>query len=82
MRFLRNDPVYYAGAFKTPTLRNVALTAPYMHNGVFATLAGVVEHYNGGGMTLLGHNELNPLGLRADEKRQVEAFLETLTGGG
>jgi hypothetical protein len=33
-------------------------------------------------MTLLGHNELNPLGLRADEKRQVEAFLETLTGGG
>ena len=82
MRFLRNDPVYYAGAFKTPTLRNVALTAPYMHNGVFATLAGVVEHYDGGGMALLGHNELNPLGLSADEKRQVEAFLGTLTGGG
>ena len=36
-------------AFKTPTLRNVALTAPYMHNGVFATLEEVIEFYNEGG---------------------------------
>ena len=41
-------------AFKTPTLRNIALTAPYMHNGVFATLDEVMEFYNNGGGNGLG----------------------------
>ena len=36
----------YIGKFKTPTLRNVAVTAPYMHNGVFQTLRGVIEFYD------------------------------------
>ena len=53
------------GGFKTPTLRNVAETAPYMHMGQFATLAEVLAHYNDGGQALLGHNELAPLGLTA-----------------
>jgi len=39
------------GKFKTPSLRNVAMTAPYMHDGSIATLADVIEHYAGGGVT-------------------------------
>ena len=47
-------------AFKTPTLRNIELTAPYMHNGVFKTLEEVVDFYDGGG----GHG----LGIRSDRR--------------
>ena len=71
------------GEFKTPTLRNVARTAPYMHDGRFETLEEVVTFYS----TLpdepaLGHREesLQPLGLRGDEVKDLVAFLETLTG--
>ena len=67
------------GGMKTPTLRNVAKTAPYMHTGQMATLADVVEHYNDGGYALLGHNELEPLNLAAQEAAQLEAFLHALT---
>jgi cytochrome c peroxidase len=69
------------GAFKTPTLRNVTLTAPYMHDGSEATLRGVVEFYNRGGVknpTL--SKEVKPLGLAPAEVDDVVAFLETLTG--
>jgi cytochrome c peroxidase len=79
-RFLRVGGDTFDGSFRTPTLRNVGETAPYMHGGQFGTLAEVLAHYNGGGFGLLGHNELVPLALSARELAQLEAFLETLTG--
>lgn len=67
-------------AFRTPTLREVSRTAPYMHNGVFATLDEVIGFYDQGAGQ--GNAEgLRPLGLSADEKRALRAFLdEALTG--
>ncbi len=66
-------------AFKTPTLRDVSRTAPYMHNGFFATLDEVIDFYDRGGGP--GNTEIEPLGLSAKEKRQLKAFLEEgLTG--
>ncbi len=73
------------GKFKVPTLRNVALTAPYMHDGRFATLEEVVEHYNG---KLQRSRTLDPnlakhpeagLSLSAEDKAALVAFLKTLT---
>ena len=66
------------GGMKTPTLRNVAETGPYMHTGQFATLAEVIQHYNSGGFAIQGHNELTPLALTDEEAAQLEAFLHTL----
>ncbi len=72
-------------AFKTPTLRNVALTAPYMHNGVYDTLEEVVDFYNRGGGTGPGLDVPNqtlpadPLNLSAGEKKALVAFMHTLT---
>lgn len=72
------------GAFKTPTVRNVAFTAPYMHNGVFATLEEVVEFYDAGGGAGLGlhvPNQTLPadsLKLSGDEKRALIAFMKSL----
>ena len=63
--------------FKTPTLRNVALTAPYMHDGSMATLEDVIEHYDRGGESEL--SELVPLGLEEVEKEDLIAFLQALT---
>jgi cytochrome c peroxidase len=80
IRFLPADSNMDDGKFRTPTLRNVAETAPYMHAGQYATLREVVEHYNRGGNALLGHNELVPLELSEQEVVQLEAFLATLTG--
>lgn len=79
LRFMVTEGVTLVGGMKTPTLRNVAETAPYMHTGQMATLADVVAHYSGGGYALLGHNELTPLNLTAQEAAQLEAFLHTLT---
>ena len=68
------------GAFKTPTLRNVTLTAPYMHNGEYKTLAEVIEHYNRGGDNKTGIDPtIRPLYLSAQEKDDLLAFLKTLT---
>lgn len=69
-------------AFRTPTLRNVSLTAPYMHDGSLRTLAAVVDFYDAGG----GHKEtktsvLTELKLTRGEKRDLVAFMEGLTGG-
>jgi cytochrome c peroxidase len=72
-------------AFKTPQLRNVALTAPYMHNGVFRTLQEVVNFYDRGGGAGLGlalpNQTLSPerLHLSDAEKHDLVAFLATLT---
>lgn len=69
-----------AGKFKVPSLRNVAVTAPYMHNGGMETLEEVVEHYDRGGE---GHPytdpTIHPLGLTAGEKSDLVAFLRSLT---
>ena len=69
-----------SGKFKTPSLRNVAMTAPYMHDGSIATLEEVLEHYVGGGVSNPNlDEEIKPLELTTDERRQLIAFLESLT---
>ena len=69
------------GAFKTPTLREVARTAPYMHDGSLASLRDVVDFYDGGGHTNPGlDEEIRPLKLTDAEKTAVVAFLRTLSG--
>jgi cytochrome c peroxidase len=69
------------GAFKTPTLRDVALTAPYMHDGSLATLEDVVEFYAKGGVR---NPSLDPrmrtLNLTEEEKRQLVAFMKAING--
>jgi cytochrome c peroxidase len=74
------------GEFKTPSLRNVALTAPYMHQGQFATLSEVVRFYSTlEGSAPPGHHQeqvLQPLGLGADEQADLVAFLASLTDAG
>jgi cytochrome c peroxidase len=75
----------HAGAFKVPTLRNVAVTAPYMHNGAYRTLEQVVDFYNRGGGRGIGARvpgqtlPSQPLGLSAQERRDLVAFLRSLT---
>jgi cytochrome c peroxidase len=86
-RGLREDPGRYLvtkdrndwKAIKTPTLRDVSRTAPYMHNGVFGTLEEVIDFVDRGGGK--GNRELRPLGLSSEEKKYLKAFLvEALTG--
>jgi cytochrome c peroxidase len=80
------------GKVKVPTLRNIAITPPYMHNGAFSTLHEVVDFYNtrdvpGAGWPPpevaenVNHDELGNLGLTAAEVDAIVAFLETLTDG-
>lgn len=68
------------GKFKVPTLRNIALTAPYMHDGSLATLDAVLDHYAAGGS---GHRLQSPLvqgfRLSAEERQDLLAFLAALT---
>lgn len=72
-------------AFRTPSLRNVAVTAPYMHNGVYQTLDQVIDFYNRGGGEGIGARlpnqtlPLRPLYLTAEERRDLVAFLGALT---
>ncbi len=69
------------GAFKTPTLRNVAATAPYMHDGSESTLKSVVELYNRGGVPNKWlSEEMKPLGLSPGQVDDLVAFLHALTG--
>ena len=80
------------GKFRAPTLRNIALTAPYMHDGSIATLEGAIDHYASGGRTIesgehAGVGSQNPLKssfikgftLTPDEKQDLIAFLNSLT---
>jgi cytochrome c peroxidase len=68
-------------AFKTPTLRDVARRAPYMHDGSLATLADVVALYDRGGIARPSRSaSIAPLGLTESEKADLLAFLQTLTG--
>ena len=71
------------GQFKTPSLRNVALTPPYMHSGQLATLEDVVSFYNDANQEpLIGHRDelIVPLGLTTVEQAAMVAFLKSLTG--
>jgi cytochrome c peroxidase len=73
------------GQFKTPSLRNVALTAPYMHDGSLSTLRDVVEHYSRLDLERIhthGEQLLRPLGLSESGIDDLVAFLETLTAPG
>lgn len=69
------------GAFKTPTIRNVTQSAPYLHDGSAKTLMEVVELYNKGGVpnTWLS-KEIKPLNLTQQEKEDLVAFMEACTG--
>jgi cytochrome c peroxidase len=95
LQSVTGDPAH-RGMFKVPTLRNIALTAPYMHDGRFATLEEVLRHYNGG---IRRSNTLSPLIAEADnqgessqegislhltdaEQAAIIAFLHTLTDNG
>jgi cytochrome c peroxidase len=75
----------HKNAFKTPTVRNVAITAPYMHNGVYKTLEEVIDFYNRGGGVGIGIELSNqtlppdPLNLSAKEKKQLIEFIHALT---
>ena len=69
------------GAFKTPTLREIARTAPYMDDGSIATLEAVIEFYDRGGTPNPFHDpEVRPLGLTREERDALRALLESLTG--
>ncbi len=71
------------GAFKTPSLRNVAKTAPYMHNGSLKNLREVLDYYVGGGNSNEHMDQrIKPLELSGKDKEALIAFLESLTGEG
>ena len=84
-----DDPAL-EGAFKTPSLRNIELRAPYMHAGQFTTLDDVVAHYVQSPAAAVGHSELahggkehaerKPIRLTEQELRDVVAFLRSLSG--
>jgi cytochrome c peroxidase len=65
------------GKFATPSIRDLKYTAPYMHNGMFASLKEVIDFYDQGGGK---DSELKPLGLSAQDKQDLEAFLLSLSG--
>ncbi len=80
-RFMVSNQQRDRGKFKTPTLREIALTAPYMHDGSLATLEDVVDFYDKGGRPNPNlFPILRPIGLTPVEKQQLIRFLESLSG--
>ena len=87
MQFLKTTGAELVGAFKTPSLRNIAMTAPYMHSGQFDTLEAVLDHYNKPKPPFYDrkqhpnrpHFDIMPLDLSEEEKNQIIHFLRTLT---
>jgi cytochrome c peroxidase len=79
LRFAVTEGEELVRAYKTPSLRGVAERAPYMHAGQLATLGDVIAHYDRAPAAPFGHSELKPLGLSDAERRQIEAFLRTLS---
>ena len=78
------------GKFRVPTLRNIALTAPYGHNGYFKTLEEIVHFYNVRDVedypapeyaATVNREELGNLGLSPEEEAAIVAFMQTLTDG-
>jgi cytochrome c peroxidase len=80
LRFMVTDDERLAGAFRVPSLRNVAERAPYMHAGQLGSLRDALAHYNTAPAATIGHSELEPLRFTDAELRQIEAFLRTLSG--
>jgi cytochrome c peroxidase len=85
-RFAVTETLEELGAFKTPTLRNVALTAPYMHDGSLKALKEVIVHYNNGGVTEKGDRVndflsggIRPLQLSEQQIEDLVVFMEALT---
>jgi len=77
LEYMRSG-IALVGAMRTPSLRNLAGTSPYMHQGQITTLREVLENYNKAPVALIGHNEATPLNLSSRQLRQLEAFLLTL----
>ena len=90
LQFLATDDPRHLGAFRTPSLRNVAARPPYMHAGQFSTLAQVVQQYAASPRAAIGHSELarpddrhadrQVIRLSATDVQDLAAFLGTLTG--
>ncbi|MGZ8152859.1 MAG: cytochrome-c peroxidase [Methylovulum sp.] len=85
-RFAVTDELSEIGAFKTPTLRNIELTAPYMHDGSLKTLKDVMIHYNNGGVTKADDRVndflsggIRPLNLTDAQLEDLVAFMKALT---
>jgi cytochrome c peroxidase len=85
-RFAVTDELSQIGAFKTPTLRNVELTAPYMHDGSLRSLKDVMNHYDNGGVTKAGDHVndflsggIRPLNLTDAQLDDLVAFMNALT---
>lgn len=84
--YWKYEEALHRGMFKTPSIRNIAETAPYMHNGVYRTLEEVMDFYNKGGGSGLGfdlsHQTLpfDNLELTPDEQGAIIAFMKTLSG--
>ncbi|HUQ81348.1 MAG TPA: cytochrome c peroxidase [Gemmatimonadaceae bacterium] len=79
LRFAVTDGAELVRAYKTPSLRNVAGRAPYMHAGQLASLPDVVAHYAAAPAAPFGHSELKPVRLSPNERGQLVAFLQALT---
>jgi cytochrome c peroxidase len=80
LRFIARDDPLMVGAFKTPSLRNVAQRAPYMHAGQVATLADVVRHYAAAPRAAVGKSERHPFALSEQDIADLAGFLGTLSG--
>jgi cytochrome c peroxidase len=80
LRFLVDRGEELDGAFKPPTLRNVADTAPYMHAGQFGDLLAVLRHYRHAPQAATGHTELEPLPFMGPGMMQIVEFLHSLSG--
>ncbi|MBI3152866.1 MAG: methylamine utilization protein [Chloroflexi bacterium] len=79
LKFMLSEGEALMRAFKPPSLRDVALRAPYMHAGQFTTLEGVLNHYNEAPAAPMGHTELEQLFLSEEQLKQIIAFLKTLS---
>ncbi len=79
LRFIKLEGEELVGAFKVPGLRNVAETAPYMHNGVFPDLEAVIRHYNHAPPAFPGHSDLVPLAFTEAQSAALKAFMLTLS---
>ena len=79
LRFIKLEGEELVGAFKVPSLRNVANTGPYMHNGIFPDLDAVIRHYNHAPPAFPGHSDLVPLALTEEQSAALKAFLLTLS---
>lgn len=79
LAFLAPDGPELLRAYRTPSLRNAAERAPYMHAGQVATLEAVVAHYDRAPAAPAGESEVRPLRLSGRERRQLEAYLRALS---